>query len=257
MSWICPKCNIENSDFVIEGIKKTECLCGYKKYSQDDSKNINRKDKNSKDYDNYDPNICWFCEERAPSKEASENVGLLKVIGEIESGGMNKVITAIKKLGGGIPQLIAGGQIIAYESLIISVPRCQQCQIAQYKINNRGCLFGLIIALVGPVIGWAIAHFVIGSAVAYAIAIPLGFLLGGGIAVAIKESSGEKKCREKGIKPFSFSKKYPEVLRSMSEGWLLQDDYFERDKKMGYQYIDITDVPEDSKKDLKIKKIKT
>lgn len=29
MSWICPKCNAENADYVIEGVKKTKCLCGY------------------------------------------------------------------------------------------------------------------------------------------------------------------------------------------------------------------------------------
>ncbi len=34
MSWICPKCSTENADFVLDGIKKTECLCGYKKYSE-------------------------------------------------------------------------------------------------------------------------------------------------------------------------------------------------------------------------------
>lgn len=29
MSWKCPKCNSENSDFIIEGMRKTKCLCGY------------------------------------------------------------------------------------------------------------------------------------------------------------------------------------------------------------------------------------
>jgi hypothetical protein len=28
MSWTCPKCNLENTDF-IEGVRKTKCLCGY------------------------------------------------------------------------------------------------------------------------------------------------------------------------------------------------------------------------------------
>ena len=33
MSWICPICSSENTDFIMEGIKKTECLCGYKQPS--------------------------------------------------------------------------------------------------------------------------------------------------------------------------------------------------------------------------------
>ncbi len=29
MSWICPKCNRENTDFIIQDLRKTKCLCGY------------------------------------------------------------------------------------------------------------------------------------------------------------------------------------------------------------------------------------
>ncbi len=33
--WTCPKCNTKNANYVIEGVKKTMCLCGYDSLSDD------------------------------------------------------------------------------------------------------------------------------------------------------------------------------------------------------------------------------
>ena len=49
MSWICPNCKAANADYVLEDIRKTECLCGYKRSDTDNEKQektaANLKDK--------------------------------------------------------------------------------------------------------------------------------------------------------------------------------------------------------------------
>ena len=43
MSWICPNCKAENADYIMEDIRKTECLCGYKLSDTDNKSKLIRK----------------------------------------------------------------------------------------------------------------------------------------------------------------------------------------------------------------------
>jgi hypothetical protein len=53
MSWTCPKCNSENSDFIIKGMRKTKCLCGYDLLSEGPNTEQNDSNKNLTSIDLY------------------------------------------------------------------------------------------------------------------------------------------------------------------------------------------------------------